>query len=125
MAALRLVHAIVMWRGAQGGGRSGGGRREVALGTRAAAVQVRQAGRLPTAGSRPDPPQASPRAGERKRHRRERAGEGDSPCGRLSNSPLLSGRAEVHQERAVGVVWFSHITTPHKLQAEARSRKRA
>ena len=44
MAALRLVHAIVMWRGDQGGWRSGGGHREAALGTRAAAVQARKAG---------------------------------------------------------------------------------
>jgi hypothetical protein len=68
------------------------------LGTRAAPTGCYTA--LPKcAASRPALQRASDLAGERELALRERAGEGDSPCGRLSNSPLPPGRTEAPHER--------------------------
>src|SRR5262245_15538735 len=67
---------------------------------------------------------------------RERVGEGGSPCGRPSHTPLPSGQHGTKKAKQVVVSWreegagperasLSPLTTPHKLRPEARSRKRA
>jgi hypothetical protein len=72
----------------------------------------------PSAGKRP--------AGMRAQECRERGGEGVSPCERPSSTPLPCGRTpQRHQlftppETCDGSL--SHLTTPHKLQAEASAR---
>ena len=79
------------------------------------------------AAARPDLVRASDPAGTRALECRERAGEGDSPCGRLSNSPLPSSQQETTKPLrllllpcgGVGLelASLSHLTLWHHLRS--------